>query len=339
MGKTVLFEGPDISVYQGVVDMKRIRNAGCKRVGLRAGYGKNNVDQRFIPNADACYNLNIPPLIYWFSYALNETMSRNEADFAIAQASKYWKSCPIAFDGEYDTVRYARTQGVNIDKTLMTNMAIAFLLRVKEKGYIPVIYTNRDYLKNYFDMGKITKAVGEVYVWFALYGASKLPANELDITDIWQYTSSGKLDGVTGNVDMNKFYTEFKLDSVKNEEVVKVSNINILNFQKAANADGYRDNNNKPLSEDGMDGPKTQYVRKQILLKVKKVGLWSVTISTGEVVKWVQTRCNEILGTSLEKTGEYDAATRKAVLKLQKHLNLAADGVVGYNTIQALFYN
>lgn len=338
MAKTVLFEGPDISVYQGVVDMKRVRDAGCKRVGLRIGYGKNNIDQRFIPNAQACYNLNVPPLPYWFSYALNEQMSKNEADFAIAQVSKFWKSCPIAFDAEYDTVRYARTQGVNITKTLMTNMAIAFLLRVKEKGYIPVIYTNRDYYKNYFDMDKIKKEVGDVYVWFALYGVNNLPASELDFTDVWQYTSTGKLDGVSGNVDMNKFYTNFNLDSVKNEAATVTSNVNILNFQIAANADGYKDQDGNILGLDGFDGPRTQSVRKQIALKNTK-GFLTITMSKGEVVKWVQTRCNEILGTNLEVDGVYTNATKKTVIKLQKHLNLDADGIVGYNTIQALFYN
>lgn len=338
MAKNVLFEAPDISVYQGVVDMKRIRDAGCKRVGLRAGYGKNNIDQRFQPNAEACYNLNVPPLIYWFSYALNEDMARNEADFAIAQASKYWKCCPIAFDGEYDTVRYARTQGINIDKNLMTNMAIAFLARVKERGYIPVIYTNRDYMQNYFDMDKITKKIGKVYVWFALYGVNNLPENELKVTDVWQYTSKGKLDGVNGNVDMNKFYTEFQFDTVKNEDVKPTSNVNIINFQMATNADGYRDQTGNKLGIDGMDGPRTQYVRKQIVLKNTK-GLLTITMSKGDVVKWVQTRCNEILGTSLEITGVYDKATKNAVIQLQKKLNLAVDGVAGYNTIQALFYN
>ena len=338
MAKNVLFEGPDISVYQGVVDMKRIRDAGCKRVGLRAGYGKNNVDQRFIPNAEACYNLNVPPLIYWFSYALNEDMARNEADFAIAQASKYWKCCPIAFDGEYDTVRYARTQGINIDKNLMTKMAIAFLARVKERGYIPVIYTNRDYMRNYFDMDAITKKIGNVFVWFALYGVNNLPENELKVTDVWQYTSTGKLDGVNGNVDMNRFYTEFTFDTVKNEDVKPSSNVNIINFQKATNVDGYRDQTGNKLGIDGMDGPRTQYVRKQIVLKNTK-GLLTITMSKGEVVKWVQTRCNEILGTNLEVTGVYDKATKNAVIQLQKKLNLAVDGVVGYNTIQALFYN
>ena len=67
MENKALFEGPDISVHQGVVDVKRMRNAGCKRIGIRAGYGKNNVDQRYVPNAQACYNLGVDVLLYWFS--------------------------------------------------------------------------------------------------------------------------------------------------------------------------------------------------------------------------------------------------------------------------------
>lgn len=338
MSKNVLFEAPDISEYQGTVDIKRIRDAGAKMIGLRGGYGKNNIDQRFQPNAQACYNLDVPALIYWFSYALNDEMARNEADFAIAQASKYWKRCPIAYDLEYDTVRYARTQGVNIDKKVATNMAIRFLARVKEKGYIPVIYTNRDYLKNYFDMETITKKIGKVYVWFAVYGINNLPTNELDITDLWQYTSSGSIPGVSGRVDMNKVYTDFVKDCVRTESTKVTSNINIFNFQQAAIADGYKDYSGNVLGLDGIDGPRTQSVRKQIALK-NTLGFLSVTMSKGEVVKWVQTRCNEILGINLEITGVYTNETKKAVIQVQKKLNLETDGVVGYNTIQALFYN
>ena len=65
--------------------------------------------------------------------------------------TKYWKSCPIAFDFEYDSVNYARKNGVSITKDLATDMAIEFLHRVKDAGHVPVIYTNRDYLRNYFD--------------------------------------------------------------------------------------------------------------------------------------------------------------------------------------------
>lgn len=88
MSKKTLYEGPDISHHNGIVDIKRIRDVGCKRIGLRAGYGKNNVDQRYVLNAQACYNLGVDVLLYWFSYAYTTDMARAEAEYAVAQAKK-----------------------------------------------------------------------------------------------------------------------------------------------------------------------------------------------------------------------------------------------------------
>ncbi len=337
MSKKALYEGPDISYHNGAVDIKRIRNAGCKRVGLRAGYGKNNVDQRYIVNAQACCNLGVDVLLYWFSYAYTMDMAAAEADYAVAQAEKYWKSCPIAFDFEYDSVTYARKNGVAVTKGLATDMAIAFLQRVKDAGYAPVIYTNRDYLRNYFDMDRITAALGTVYVWYARY-TSSLPAGEEGIPDIWQYTSTGRLAGVTGNVDMNRFYTDFSGNTVLADREDKC-NLNIQAFQAAANADGYRDADGKFLEEDGLDGPKTQYVRRQIILKAKNSGQRYLAGSSGHVVKWWQHRCNEILGRRQAVDGLYGRNARNDTLALQRKLSLKVDGVAGYNSIQAAFYN
>lgn len=339
MSKIVLYKGPDLSYHNGTVNIKAIRDAGCGRVGLRAGYGKNNVDQKYVTNALACCNLGVKVLLYWFSYAYNVAMAKAEAGYACAQAAKYWSRCPIAYDFEYDSVNYARKNGVSITKQLATDMAVAFLKEVKTRGYIPVIYTNKDYAKNYLDLNRIGAEVGQVYVWYARY-TSSLPADELAKADVWQYTSSGSLSGVTGNVDMNNFYVELggeQTDTVPAERENKC-NINIQDFQKAANADGYRYQDGNKLVEDGIDGPKTQYVRKKIALKAKQVnGVWQVG-STGELVEWVQTRCNEILGTSFKVDGKYGKDTRAAVIKLQKMLNLTVDGIAGYNTLQALFY-
>ena len=134
MSKKVLYEGPDLSYHNGNVDIKRIRDAGYKRVGLRAGYGKNNVDQKYVTNALACFNLGVAVLLYWFSYAYTTAMAAAEAGYAVAQTKKYWKRCPIAFDFEYDSVNYARKNGVVITKRLCTDMAIAFLKAVKAAG-------------------------------------------------------------------------------------------------------------------------------------------------------------------------------------------------------------
>lgn len=337
MSKKVLYEGPDLSYHNGNVDIKRVRDTGYKRIGIRAGYGKNNVDQKYVVNALACFNLWVDVVLYWFSYAYTVAMAAAEAGYAIAQAAKYWRTCPIAFDFEYDSVNYARKNGVQVTKQLVTDMAIAFLRTVKDAGYIPVIYTNRDYLRNYFDMGRIVAALGTVYVWYARY-TSALSAAEIDMADIWQYTSSGSIPGISGKVDINRFYTDFAEDVVKTDREEKM-NINILDFQRAANADGYRDADGKKLVEDGKDGPKTQYVRKKINLKAKKAGIIYVTGSIGHVVKWWQRRCNEILGRNQAVDGRYGKTARTDTLALQKRLNLKVDGIAGYNSIQAAFYN
>lgn len=336
MRKEVRYEGPDISVHNGTVNIKKIRDAGYKRIALRAGYGKNNTDQKFPENALACYNIGVKTMIYWFSYALNEAMAANEGKFAVEHAKKYFEKCPIAFDLEYDSINYARKNGVNITKTLATDMAIAFLKVVKDSGYIPVIYTNRDYLSRYFDMNKITTEIGTVYVWYARY-VSNLSETEESISDVWQHTSSGRIPGVSGRVDLNRYFTEFSDKKIDYKPVT--CNINILNFQKSANADGYRDQDGSKLKEDGIDGPKTQYIRKTIFLKAKRFGLtWRVG-SEGELVAWYQMRCNEILGHNNKADGKYGKNTRKETMELQKKLGLDVDGIAGYNTIQSLFYN
>ena len=74
-------------------------------------------------------------------------------------------------------------------------------------------------------------------------------------------------------------------------------------------------------------------------MQAKKSGLTYKVGSTGEVVKWWQTRCNEILGHDQNEDGKYGKDARKETIAAQKKLNLTADGKVGYNSIQAAFYN
>lgn len=333
MKKQLLYDGPDISKHNGQVNMKKVRDAGAKRVGIRAGYGEGNVDQKYIANAEACFNLDVAPLLYWFSYAYTKEMARNEALEAIKQVSKFWKSCPIAFDFEYDSVNYARKSGVTITKETATAMAIAFLKEVKDAGYIPVLYTNKDYTDRYFSVSEIATQLGTVFVWYARY-TSQLTGAETGLADVWQYTSSGSWPGISGDVDLNHFYTDFKVEKADRKPTV---NLNILNFQKACNKDGIRGADGKALKEDGIDGANTQHARKSINLKAKRAGFSWKTGSTGQVVKWWQTRCNEILGHSNDIDGKFGKKTRKDTIQLQKLLNLTQDGVAGYNSIQEVF--
>ena len=192
-----MMRGIDLSTHNTVKDWAKVA-AAVDFVILRAGYGKDNVDEKLVPHAAACMLHNILMGLYWFSYAYTVEMARNEARYCIRQAKKYNIYFPIAFDWEYDSLRYAQSKGVNVTKELVMAMTEAFCEEIKAAGYMPVVYTNKDYLNRYFDEAKLQEL--GYNIWYAYYN------KELDRKEniaLWQYTSSGSVDGIIGNVDMN----------------------------------------------------------------------------------------------------------------------------------------
>lgn len=189
----------DFSVHNGKIDWDKVKEDGVDFVMLRAGYGKNNIDERFYDNANACLQRGIPFGIYWFSYAYTKEMAEKEAKYALEAVRKYKLSCPVAYDLEYDTVKYAGTKGVTVGKRLATVMVAAFCSRVERAGYMAVNYSNRDYLNRMFDSELLPFPL-----WYARYNKT---AGREDMA-LWQYSSKGKVPGVRGNVDMNYAYME-----------------------------------------------------------------------------------------------------------------------------------
>lgn len=189
-------KGIDLSYSNKVTDWQQVK-AAVDFVILRAGYGKDNVDENLVPYAAACMEHNIPLGLYWFSYAYTVEMARNEALYCIRQAKKYNITYPIAFDFEYDSVHYAQTKGINVTPELVMAMTVAFCHEIEKAGYVPVVYTNKDYANRYFDIEQL-KALN-YNIWYAYYN------KELDRKDVvlWQYSSKGTVPGITGNVDMN----------------------------------------------------------------------------------------------------------------------------------------
>lgn len=343
-------KGIDISSWQGNVNMKRVRDeGGVKRVILRAGWGKNNKDPKYDQNAQAMLNLNIPGGIYWFSYAYTEVMATNEGHYAVEAAKKYWKRCYIAYDFEYDSVNYARKNGVNPTRQMATAFAINFLKEVQAAGFIPMLYLNQDYWNNYLDVAQIKQFIPDLKVWYACW----YNANTTDIVkdlsdsikakiDVWQYSSKGSVPGINGNVDMDEIYFEdADVEPVPVNPSVITPNINISDFQKYANIDGYSKKAiGEDLAVDGIDGPKTQAVRKTINLQAvfNRNKLTWETYSTGELVKWLQTRLAEMGIDPGPIDGYFGPKTRTAVLAFQRKDGLAVDGIAGYNTLSMLFY-
>lgn len=193
-----MLKGVDVSYHQGSINWDKVKLQIDFAI-LRGGYGKNNIDTQFIRNVKECNRLNIPVGVYWFSYALSPKMVKKEAKYCLELIKDYKIEYPVCFDLEYDSIRYAKEQGITIDKSLASEMVVEFCEEVENQGYYAMNYSNKDYLNNMFD-----ESTEKYDLWYA-YWNSKLDRK----VNLWQYSSTGKVDGINGNVDMNISYLEY----------------------------------------------------------------------------------------------------------------------------------
>lgn len=194
--------GIDVSWANGQIDWEKVK-PHIDFCMIRAGYGSKTVDSKFKENAGACTALKIPFGVYWFSYALNESMAKKEAKKCLATVKPYKLSCPIAFDFEYDSLDYAKKQGVTISADKMCSIACAFLDTIIAAGYPVLLYTNQDFWYN-----RGFKKLGTRYpIWCASWKSEK-PAV---FCSMWQDSSTARVEGINGNVDSDLSYTEYHL--------------------------------------------------------------------------------------------------------------------------------
>lgn len=201
---TAMTHGIDVSEHQGIINWERVKPQ-IDFAMLRAGYGKGNVDKQFARNLAECERLGIPVGVYWFSYALSPEMARAEANYCIAAIKGHKITYPVCWDYEYDSVSYSQKCGVAPTPALAQAMAKAFLDEVEATGYFAANYSNNDFIGRFFgaDLHK------RYALWLASWPNNVDPAKPPEGCMIWQYTSKGQIDGISGNVDCNYCYHTF----------------------------------------------------------------------------------------------------------------------------------
>lgn len=190
-------KGIDVSYYQGVIDWNKVKKAGIEFAILRIGYGMydNQKDKQFEANYTNARANGIPVGVYHYSYAKSVAEAEKEAECVIKWLNGRHLDLPVYFDLE------DKTQ-TNLDKKTLNEMCRAFCNKIEKAGYWAGIYTNK-----YWATGLIDGAdLGSRYTyWIAQYN------NECTYKGpyaMWQYSSSGKVDGISGKVDMNILYND-----------------------------------------------------------------------------------------------------------------------------------
>ncbi|MCR5398519.1 MAG: hypothetical protein K6E68_03180 [Lachnospiraceae bacterium] len=191
--------GIDVSKWNGSIDWKKVRNSGVSYVIIRCGYrgstsGALIEDPTFRSNIKGATSAGLKVGVYFFTQATNEVEAIEEASMTLGLISGYNVSMPVYLDVEGSGGR-----GDKIDSGTRTACINAFCKTISNSGYASGVYANKTWLEQKFNPG----ALGGARIWLAQYNTTPTYAGRYNM---WQYSSKGKVSGISGNVDMNLLY-------------------------------------------------------------------------------------------------------------------------------------
>ncbi len=191
--------GIDVSQHQGEIDWQAVQDDGIEFAFIRAAYrgtsvGSLAVDTRFSANIEEAQAAGIKVGVYIFSQAITTQEAEEEAAFLISLISAYDLDLPLVLDYEFDQSHTGRLAAAELSKEEKTGIVLAFCEYVTEQGYSPMIYGNAHMLKEFLQTEEIEKKAA---IWYANYNDTVLTESYA----LWQYTESGTVAGISGNVD------------------------------------------------------------------------------------------------------------------------------------------
>lgn len=182
----------DVSYHNGTIDWAKVKASGVDGAIIRCGYGDNITsqdDKQWKRNADECTRLGIPFGTYIYSYAKSDAQAKSEAEHVLRLIKGYKLSYPVYYDLEE-----AGTQSGAVNRMKI------FADIIEKAGYWCGVYCNKSWWDN------TLKSLGDRYTkWIARYNNTL----GMDGVDMWQYTSDGSVNGISGRVDMNHCYRDF----------------------------------------------------------------------------------------------------------------------------------
>jgi len=202
-----LAKGIDVSTYNGKLDWQNIASQGIDFVIIRAGSSVSGKDEQFdynYRNAKAA-GIDVGAYYYVDVDSVNGILKCVEDLELLLEGKKF--EYPIYLDIERDAL------GEELGKELLTEMCTAFIETLQADGYFAALYTNNNWLVNFYKTEKVTSLYD---VWYARYILTEniaSPVWDLEkygtTMGMWQYTDEGKLDGESCNFDLNIAYRDY----------------------------------------------------------------------------------------------------------------------------------
>lgn len=197
-------KGIDVSSHQGVIDWEAVAAGGVEFAIIRVGYrgytqGSTSLDELFYENVAGARANGIDVGVYFFSQSLDRKEAEEEAEVVLRAIEGLDITYPIFYDWEDISGGGARTDGM--DSKVLTGCARAFCRRIQREGYRAGVYFNQAFGYQRYNL----IALEEYVLWLAQYAPS--PDFRYGF-QLWQYSSTGKVNGIDCDVDLNLSFWE-----------------------------------------------------------------------------------------------------------------------------------
>lgn len=186
-----MLKGIDVSEHNGTINFTKVKNAGINFVIIRIGWigNKENhtLDKKFIENYNNAKACGLKVGFYVYSYVENETAMLSAINWIKNQISGKTHEYPIFLDVEDKQIS-------GLSKELQTNLCKYFCDNFENSG----VYANLDWFKNKLNVNDLTN----YKIWLAQWTSASSHSANFKV-DLWQYSSKGSVNGISGRVDMN----------------------------------------------------------------------------------------------------------------------------------------
>lgn len=239
-------KGVDVSEWQGRIDWAKAKADGIEYAIIRVGWHGNNdshVDDWFEYNVSECERLGIPYGVYLYSYITTTAGATNAANFVLNQLKGHTLSYPVYLDLEDNST-------INTDHGAI---AQTFLNKITAAGYRGGVYANLNWWNNY-----LTSSVFNNAAWSKWVAQYNYECNYTGTYDMWQCTSSGKVDGISGNADLN-----FWMVKTYDQQPIEVEDPNIISYSSHMQTFGWQ-----PTVQNGYQTGVTGYYKRLEAVKI-----------------------------------------------------------------------
>ncbi len=188
-----IYNGIDVSVYQGNIDYEKVKQAGIEVVYIKSSEGSNFVDPKFERNYTEARKNGLKIGFYHYVTARTEEEARRQAEFFVSTISGKVADCKLAMDFE---------SFGNLTKKEINSIGLTFLRTLEELSKKEAVLYSNAYTASYIWEGEVTKYP----LWIAQYGVESPQNNGTwNSWQGWQYSDMGEIAGINAYVDRDKY--------------------------------------------------------------------------------------------------------------------------------------